>query len=64
MKFYLFLIGRLSMKVKVSMYSGGITFDEIVIVERFEDASKVALQRNPFARVINRKVIPMNNKLL
>ena len=45
------------MKVKVTLYSGGSTFDEVVIVERFEDASKVAQVRNPFARVINRKVI-------
>ena len=45
------------MKVKVTLYSGGSTFDEVVIVDRFEDASKVALARNPTSRVINRKVI-------
>ena len=45
------------MKIKVTLYSGGRTFDEVVIVDRFEDASKVALARNPFGRVINRKVL-------
>ena len=45
------------MKIKVTLYSGGSTFDEVVIVDRFEDASRVALSRNPTARVINRKVL-------
>ena len=45
------------MKIKVTLYSGGRTFDEVVIVDRFEDASLVAKTRNPTARVINRKVI-------
>tara|TARA_B100000287_G_C20412894_1_gene694309 strand:+ start:315 stop:458 length:144 start_codon:yes stop_codon:yes gene_type:complete len=45
------------MKIKVTLYSGGSTFDELVVVDRFQDAEKVALARNPTARVINRKVI-------
>jgi len=45
------------MKVKVKMYVGGTTFDEIVIVDRFEDASVVAKARNPCARVIGRTVV-------
>tara|TARA_B100001094_G_scaffold269201_1_gene273268 strand:- start:5108 stop:5251 length:144 start_codon:yes stop_codon:yes gene_type:complete len=45
------------MKIKVTLYSGGTTFDEVVIVDRFEDAALVAKTRNPTARVINRQVI-------
>lgn len=48
------------MKIRVTLYVGGRLFDEDVIVDRFEDASKVALARNPTARVINRKWIPSN----
>tara|TARA_B100000287_G_scaffold406781_1_gene431568 strand:- start:576 stop:770 length:195 start_codon:yes stop_codon:yes gene_type:complete len=45
------------MKIRVTLFIGGRTFDEDVIVDRFEDASRVALVRNPTGRVINRKVI-------
>ena len=40
------------MKVKVKMYVGGTTFDEIVIVDRFEDASVVAKARNPVPELL------------
>ena len=45
------------MKIEVSIWSGGTIFKEIVIVERFADAEKVALARNPTGRVISRKVL-------
>ncbi len=45
------------MKVRVSLWVAGRTFDEDVIVSRFEDAKKVAMARNPGAKVINRKII-------
>ena len=45
------------MKVRVTLRVAGNTFTEDVIVSRFEDASKVALQRHPQAKVINRKII-------
>ena len=45
------------MKVKVKMYVGGTTFDEIVIVDNFHDATVVAKARNPCARVIGKTVI-------
>ena len=54
----LFPIGSSSkMQVEVSCFIGGMVIKEIVHVERFEDADKVAKQRNPFCRVVNRKVI-------
>tara|TARA_Y100001973_G_C4992366_1_gene229567 strand:- start:152 stop:295 length:144 start_codon:yes stop_codon:yes gene_type:complete len=45
------------MKVEVQLYCAGKIIKEIVYVERFEDAEKVALQRNPTLRVISRNVI-------
>jgi|TARA_R100000027_G_C2214958_1_gene84222 hypothetical protein len=44
-------------KVRVTLWVAGSTFTDDVIVSRFQDASKVALQRNPQAKVINRKII-------
>ena len=45
------------MKVEVSLFIGGSVIKEIVVVDRFEDAEKVAIARNPFGRVVNRRVI-------
>ena len=45
------------MKVKVTLYSGGRTFDEIVIVDRYEDANLVASNRNPTSKIIAKNVI-------
>ena len=45
------------MKVEVSLFIGGNIHKEVVIVERFEDAEKVAKARNPFGRVVNRKIL-------
>ena len=45
------------MKIRVTLFIGGRTFYEDVIVDRFDDAGRVALARNPTARVINRKVL-------
>ena len=45
------------MKVRVTLWVAGNTFTDDVIVRRFEDASKVALQRHPQAKVINRKIM-------
>ena len=40
-----------------SLFIGGSIHKEIVIVERFEYSGKVALARNPYSRVINRRVL-------
>ena len=45
------------MRVEVSLFIGGSVIKEIVVVDRFEDAEKVAIARNPFGRVVNRRVI-------
>ena len=45
------------MKVEVSLFIGGSVHKEIVIVDRFQDAEKVAKARNPFGRVVNRKIL-------
>ena len=45
------------MKVEVSLFIGGSIHKEIVVVERFEDADKVAKARNPFGKVVNRKIL-------
>ena len=45
------------MKVEVSCFIGGMVIKEIVHVDKFEDADKVAKSRNPFCRVVNRKVL-------
>ena len=45
------------MKVEVSLFIGGSVIKEIVVVDRFKDAEKVAIARNPFGRVVNRRVI-------
>jgi len=39
-------------KVKVTLYVGGKTFEEIVHVAKFEDAKRTAEARNPSAKVI------------
>ena len=40
------------MKVKVTLWVGGRTFDEIVVVSNIQEAKETALSRNPTARVI------------
>tara|TARA_R100000805_G_C3600821_1_gene101506 strand:+ start:102 stop:242 length:141 start_codon:yes stop_codon:yes gene_type:complete len=40
------------MKVKVTLWVGGRTFEEVVHVARFEDAKRTALARNPTAKVV------------
>ena len=40
------------MKVKVTLWVGGRTFDEIVVVSNIQEAKETALSRNPRARVI------------
>ena len=40
------------MKVEVTLYQGGHTFKEVVVVSKFEDAKKTALARNPTAKVL------------
>tara|TARA_Y100001973_G_C4996374_1_gene231438 strand:+ start:44 stop:187 length:144 start_codon:yes stop_codon:yes gene_type:complete len=45
------------MRVEVSLFIGGSVIKEVVVVERFEDAEKVAIARNPFGRVVNRKIL-------
>ena len=45
------------MKVEVSCFVGGMVIKEIVHVDKFEDADKIAKLRNPFCRVVNRKVL-------
>ena len=45
------------MKVEVSCFVGGMVIKEIVHVDKFEDADQVAKARNPFCRVVNRKVL-------
>ena len=41
------------MKVVVTLWCGGRTFDEEVIVARLEDADATALARNPTAKVVS-----------
>ena len=48
---------RSTMKVEVSCFVGGMVIKEIVHVDRFEDADQIAKARNPFCRVVNRKVL-------
>ena len=40
------------MKVKVTLYVGGRTFDDIVVVSNLKEAKETALARNPRAKVI------------
>jgi hypothetical protein len=40
------------MKCKVQLYVAGTVFDEIVIARDYEEARKVALARNPNAKVM------------
>ena len=40
------------LKVKVTLYAGGQTFEEVVVVAKFEDAKRTAQARNPSAKVI------------
>ena len=46
------------MKVRVPLYVGDITFEEVVHVAKFEDAKKTALARNPTAKVVAMDPIP------
>ena len=41
-----------AMKVKVTLWVSGKTFDEVVLVASYEDAKKTALARNPTAKVV------------
>jgi hypothetical protein len=52
------LLCDFAVKVKVTLWVGGKTFDEIVTVASYEDAEKTALARNPTAKVIARNPIP------
>ena len=45
------------MKVRVTIWVAGSTFTEDVVASRFDDTKKVALARNPGAKVINRKIM-------
>ena len=45
------------MKVEVSCLIGGMDIKEIVHVDKFEDAEKVAKSRNEFCRQISRKIL-------
>ena len=45
------------MKVEVYCFVGGMVIKEIVLVDKFEDAHKIAQARNPFCKVVNRKVL-------
>ncbi len=40
------------MKGKVTLYAGGKTFEEVVVVAKFEDAKRTSEARNPSAKVI------------
>ena len=50
---------KLPMKVVVTLYVAGKTFDEEVVVARHEDAAPTALARNPSkgVRVINQRIV-------
>ena len=54
-----FRLHRLLMKVVVTLYVAGKTFDEEVVVARYEDAAPTALARNPSksVRVINQRIV-------
>ena len=41
------------MKIKVQLYVAGQVFDEVVRAVDYEEARKVALARNPNARVVS-----------
>jgi len=41
-----------AMRIKVTLWVGGKTFDEVVTVASYEDAKKTALARNPTAKVV------------
>ena len=41
------------MRCKVQLYVAGTVFDEIVIARDYDEARKVALARNPNARVVS-----------
>ena len=40
------------MKCEVTLYVAGTVFKEVVIAKDYEDARKVALARNPNAKII------------
>jgi hypothetical protein len=41
------------MKIKVTLYVGGKVFDEIVQAVNYEDGKRIALARNPTAKVVS-----------
>jgi len=45
-------------KVRVTLYAGGKTFEEVVQVSNFENAKKTALAINPSAKVVAMNPIP------
>ena len=45
------------MKVEVTLYQGGQTFKEVVVVSKFEDAKKTVLACNPTAKVISQNPV-------
>ena len=40
------------MKVRVTLYVGGTTFEEVAHVAKLEEAKKTALARNPTAKIV------------
>ena len=40
------------MKVEVTLYKSGQTFNDVVVVSKFEDKKKTTLASNPTAKVI------------
>ena len=46
------------MKVRVTLYVGDTTFEDVVHVAKFEDAKKTALAKNPTAKVVAMNPIP------
>ena len=46
------------MKVRVTLYVGGTTFEEVVTFAKFEEAKKTALARNPTAKIVAMNPIP------
>ena len=46
------------MKVRVPLYVGDTTFEEVVNVAKIQDAKKTALARNPTAKVVAMDPIP------
>ncbi len=45
------------MQVEVYCFTGGMVIKEVVHVDKFEDADNEARLRNPFCRIVNRKLL-------